>query len=1498
MVMASKRKRDVVESVMHHRSIMLLVIGSLLALGVYALINMPKNEFPEFTVRQGVIIGVYPGATAEEVEARLTQPLEKFLWEFSEIKKADTYSQSQNGMSVIFVELNDNLDNKEEFWSKFKLRIEQYRSSLPQGVLALVVNDDFGDTSAMLVTMSGRNKTYKQLHYFMEQLQDSLRQVPEVAKLSVSGELREQIGVYIDTDRLAKYGINVTSLLSQLSSRGMVVASGSVDDNHTKRPIVISAEIATEYDVAEQIVYSDVAGNVVRLRDVADVRREYPTNANHVKDNGANALVLSVEMKSGNNVVAFGNTVRSIIGNFQKTLPADITITPITDQGKVVNESIMTFLEELLIAIASVILVIMILLPMRVAAVAASTIPVTIFISLGIFYALGIELNTVTLAALIVMLGMIVDDSVVIIDAYIEYVDEGLSRWHAAGRSVKEFFQSILTATLAISVTFFPLLITMTGTMYDFVKWFPYAVTVILFTSLAMAVFLVPVLLFAFIRKGIKKEGNKAQRKSMLDYMQRWYNVLIFQCFKHPFITVAVGAVSIVVGAFFLAAQPQRLMPYADRDQFAVEIYLPQGASLAQTAAVADSMQSILRSDSRVREVTAFYGSGSPRFQTSYAPEIGGTNFAQFIVNTEGNKATIEMLDEYSSAYEAYFPNAKIRFKQLDYSKAKSPVEFRFTGGTIGQLKAVADSAQMLMRANPKLMLVRSSFEGTEPAVRVDLDTDEATRLGMSKSLVSLNLAVQFGAGVPLTTVWEDDYPVSVVLKSHNAAHQTPTDVEAATLLSPLPGISVPLRQISSISPTWETSRIQRRNGVREVSVTAEMVRGYNLNRVIDETNDILSESLNLPEGVSMTIGGQRYEDNQTQPQILGGLAISVVVIFAILLFHFRNIRLSLIVMAALLFSLLGAATGIWSMGQSISITGILGIISLMGIIVRNSIIMIDYAEELRLQHRLSAKHAAIQAAMRRMRPIFLTSAAASMGVIPMVIANTPMWGPMGSVVCIGTLVCMLFILTMVPVAYWLIFRLADKRRILKDEKKRANIMQNKITTAVATALLLTLALPTTQAQTILTIEQCRHAAVANNVRLKTDSLQLLSANETKREARTHYYPTVSASATYFHSADPLVRKDITISAETSSTLAQTLTAMGLDASVLASLPTSYSLGLLDRGLLASVMAMQPIYTGGALTSANRLAEINTQVRQLMLAQSREELLLATDEYYYKLLSLYSHISTLDATDSMLAGIHRDALNAYHAGVRNKSDVLNVELKQHEVASSRLKVENGISLVKMLLAHHIGLSAEAFDIDRSIATTPSPPDTYLVNHAAAVETLTTTLLLDKSVEAARQEVKSARSKLMPTVGVGVAGSYTNIDGGLISKFDVIGMANVSVPISQWWTSSHTVKRKRMAETEARLNRDDKRELLMIDMQSKFNDLTQAYKQIAIAQKSEEAATENLRLRHDYYRAGIGTMSELLEAQARLTTSLDSRTEALTTYLTALTAYMNSTGRLK
>lgn len=1015
-------KRSFIEAAMCHHRIVILLVSVLVALGIYGLCTMPRQEMPEITVRQGIVAAVCPGLTSEQVEQRVTKPLEDFIFGYKDVDKSRTYSQSKDGIVLVFVELNDDVQDKEEFWAKFKHGLTAFKAQLPSNVLALQAMDDFGDTSALLVTISSGQKTYKELREYLDGLKDRLRTLPAVSNLRTYGLQYEQVDVSLDQDKLSQYGIGTYQVLRKLSTEGFTTMSGTVKNESLNEPIHIQGNFNSEEDVAQQIVYSDPKGNIVRLKDVATITREYPRQEKYIKTDGRSSVLLSIEMHQGNDIVKLGREIHSIIADYEQTLPDDVKISCITDQSQVVNDSVLNFLRELLIAVISVILVVVVLMPRRVAEVSALSIPITIFTAIGVFYIFGIELNTVTLAALIVTLGMVVDDSVVIIDNYMEKLGMGMSRWHAAVAAPREFFMSVLSATLSISLTFFPLLFTMRGPNHDFVRSFPWAMFIILSISLSVSLLLTPYLQYSFIKTGLKTAStNPKKRRTPLDLLQSGYDWLLARCFRHPALTIAGAIGLVVVGGLIFTILPQRMMPIAGRNQFAVEFYLPSGTAAMRTAEVADSMEHILRRDKRVVSVTSFIGQGSPRFHTTYQPQVGGPNFAQFIVNTTGEKATEELLDEYADRYADYFPDAHVRFKQMDYSDALYPIEFRLSGDSLSAITKAAQQVEDLMKKDERVTLVRTNYEEPLAGVSVKVDQVEANRLGLDRTLLTADLAVNFGDGLPVTTLYEGDYPVNVVLKSNRRDAQ-PTDLshEYVPVMGGLS--SVQLSQVARVEPDWTQGAIVRRNGVRTVSVIAEPKRGVNIGKATAALKEKIDE-LKLPAGVKLTVGGMTERDDTTGPQVYGGVAIAVCVIFFILLYHFKRISLAFINLSTVPLCIFGAAVGLLLTGYDMSITATLGLVSLMGILVRNGIIMLDYAEELRRDKGYSLRDAAFHAGTRRMRPIFLTSAAASVGVLPMMLEGSSLWSPMGSVIFFGTLISMVLISTFLPVVYWIAFR-------------------------------------------------------------------------------------------------------------------------------------------------------------------------------------------------------------------------------------------------------------------------------------------------------------------------------------------------------------------------------------------------------------------------------------------------------------------------------------------
>ena len=1055
-------KRDHIQGALRNHGIIFFVFGVLMAFGIWALPQMSKDEFPQFTIRQAVVAAIYPGATAEEVEQQVTVPLEAFINSYEEVNRQMTYSTTEDGVVYCYVMLRNSITSKDQTWAKMRAGLNLLKKTkLPAGVADVVLIDDFGNTASILLSVESNQRSVTELQPYAERLTRQLSEIDAMGKLKILGSQREQIVVTLDLQRMASYGLTPSALQAQLLLQGLRTVGGQDESAGELR---VDIPYSSEYEIARQIIRTDpLTGAVLRLQDVATVERRLPKPEqfvmcyNNAEQNslssvsasgqsGEAGLIISMEMEPGNNIVAFGESVQQVLDEAALQFPPDIRLHRVTDQPKVVDDSVRSFLRDIFISILVVIAVMLLLFPLRTALVACTGVPVCIAICIGLMYLTGIELNTVTLAALIFVLGMIVDDSVIVIDGYTNLLDQGWSRWYSATVSTRQLFVPMSLATCAIAGMFFPMTKIITGPLGEFVQLFPFAVLFALGASIFYAAWMTPYLSTQFIRRrGESTTRFEKGQELFFTWLQRSYDRLLSFCFRRRWFTYGLLIAALGSGVFFLTRLHLQLLPKAEREMFAVEIHLAQGATVDQTAALADSLARMLVADSRVLTVTSFVGHSSPRFHATYTPAMPAPNYAQFVVGTADYQATAELLRELGPRYEHWFPNAYVRFKQLDYQVVKNPLEVRLAyapfveaGEHEATMQLYIDSIRAYMASRPELVWVHSDYDDIASQSRIVLKADEASRLGVTQASLSLYLA-SVTRGVTITNIYEhgNTSPTPVVLCSSfqpsNSNAQTATlkpsnsqtlNSQHSTLNSLLvptaTGTWVPLRQVADIVPAWHHASIEHRNGVPTITIGADLVGATSqvaAERTVSRWLDGFRQR-HPTDALLVRFGGLSEINGMIVPQILWSVVAALLVMFVLLLYHFGRIRLAMLALSSSALCLFGAMLGLWLFRLDISITAVLGTVSLIGIIVRNAIMMYEYAEELRHTRGLSVSEAAYEAGRRRMRPVFLTSATTALGVLPMIIAHTSLWMPMGVVICFGTIFTLPLTLTILPVLY------------------------------------------------------------------------------------------------------------------------------------------------------------------------------------------------------------------------------------------------------------------------------------------------------------------------------------------------------------------------------------------------------------------------------------------------------------------------------------------------
>jgi len=1011
------RKINFIEAAMKYKQVTLVITGMLLLLGLYALLNMPRAEDPKIDAPIALVYAFYPGADELQMEKQVTNKVEQYLFSFEEVNKQKTRSQTRDGQVFITVELHTAIKDRKKFWATLQHGLNTVvRASIPSGVIGPVVNSNFGDVTAQIIAVSSTMRSYAELESYLDKMEDVLKTIPEVSKINRSGGQRQQIYITVDDQKMQQYGFDLSTIVQTLQRQNITGASGELTIASNTIPVFTNSQYKTQDAIANQIIYTTPQGIVVRLKDVAVLERRYEEEASFIRIGEDKVMLITTEMQPGNNIVAFGHKVDEKLALLKSSFPDDIKIDTIVNQPEVVDESISHFMVEFGMAILSVIIVVMLLLPIRVAAVSSIAAPIAILITFGVLSLIGIELHQVSLAALIIVLGMVVDNAIVVVDNYIEKLDEAVTPWTAAWQAAQQLSLPIFTATLAIIFAFAPLAIFMNGTAKDFMASLPVTVAVALIASMLVALFLTPYMCFVFIKKGLKHQiSDRPPRKSMLDRLQNVFNTGVEFCFRWPKLTMAAAVAAVLLSLVVAGNVEQEFFPTSERNQFNVEVWMPNGTALAETETAVKRIEAVLKKDKRVLSTASFVGTSSPRFQSSYAPEIPRRNFAQIFITTESNAATDQIVHEYRPKFEGFVKDGYVRFRQLSFQEG-SPIAIRVIGTDLNDQKKVATQISQILNNTEGTNWVHTDYEDDYLAVSLKIKEDDAARLGVPNQAITQTLGAGL-KGFAVSQLWEGDKPVDIFLRLDSTSRKDFSSL-GNLHLSSMYGAKVPLKEVADLVPSWHTGVIAHRNGIRTLTVLSEAQLGKRASGIIKDVKPQI-EKLHLPDGISIQYGGDAESSGENMPGMMTALSVSLILIFITLLFQFKSFGKSVIILATFPLSLLGAFLGLYITGNPMGMTGFMGIISLIGIVVRNGIILVDYADELVLDHGYSIKAAALSAAKRRMRPIFLTSAAAAVGVVPMIVGKSPLWAPLGSVLAFGLIVSMILTLFVVPVLYF-----------------------------------------------------------------------------------------------------------------------------------------------------------------------------------------------------------------------------------------------------------------------------------------------------------------------------------------------------------------------------------------------------------------------------------------------------------------------------------------------
>jgi multidrug efflux pump subunit AcrB/outer membrane protein TolC len=1414
---------------LRYPAVTLILTAMVVLVGIHAFLKMQRTEDPTITIRTGIVAAMYPGATSEQVEKQVTKTLEKHIFKFPEVRKEKTYSTSRPGLVIINVELEDNVKNSDQFWAKLRHEMNLVRSTeLPSGVMGPVVDSDFGDTVAMLIAVHGKRYGYRELRDYADKIQDEMRTVPEVGKLVTYGTQGEEIWITSSLERMAQYFADPRQVANALMQRNVIQSAGHFEADGSKIPLRTTGILNTENEVRNVLVDVSRDGHPVYIKDFADVERRYQDPTFMVRYDGDPCLLLSVEMQKGNNIVELGEQLEKVFQRLKVLLPPDVHLDLVANQPGVVKERITELSHEFLLAIIAVIIVTIVLLPLRVALIAALAIPVSLFGTLGVMESMGIALHQVSIAALIMVLGIVVDNAIVIVDNYVELLDRKVPKGEAAWRSASDIFVPVLTATITIIASFLPLLI-ITGSTGEFIMALPITVAVALAVSFIVAVFITPLLCSFFIEKGLHDdaaaEAPGTKKKGLLDRLQDQYGVWINFFMKRKWLALSLGVGAVALGVALFAFVPQQFFPSAERDQFVIDVWMPQGTRIEATDAVMGRIEKELVSRKGIVHYATFVGQSAPRFYYNVNPQQPDGAYGQFLVNTASVKDTDRLVKELRPSLAALAPEAMVIVKELQQgAQMEAPIEVRISGNDIAELKRLGEKVQDILESIPFSQYVYRDYFNDSFRVDVNVNDELANRLGITDASVSQTLSGGFD-GVAVSTFWEGDRAVPIKLRLDPSSRSDFADIGNTYLNSELTHARVPLRSIATLAPEWQTSRIVRRNGVRSLTVRAFVKPGYYASQLLEKAMPQI-KALELPAGYRIYYGGEKDNQDETFPQMIGALAISLVAIFLVLLVQFRSISEPLVVMASIPLTLFGAILGLIITRNPFGFTAFMGLISLCGIVVRNGIILVEYCNE-KIAEGDGLEQAAREAGARRLRPIFLTTMAAAVGMVPMILSRSSLWSPLASVMAIGLICSMFFTLLVVPVLYVIV------------KSRRTRSYAHILTIIVCCTLF---GAGQVSAEPLkLSLPEAVDLALKQNTTLKISRAKVLENQERIVSTKAKYFPLLSNETSY---VDLSSRQIINIPAGSMGTVP------GLGPFPSHNTPINQGS---DTILLTTTKLTQPLTQLFKIDEANEIAKADHRISESDERKTEQEIIFGVHQLYYELLIAQKQKDAARAVlDAAQEGL-RESEDAVRTG--NVLDVATTGSRVQLLQSRQLLLtaENQISDTTSELNDLLGLPLETVldlaDIPDSYPA-PQPLEQYLQEALLSNPELQAA---KDNVEMASHAVSAARDEYIPDVSLFASHTYQNGSAFLEHNIGIFGV-QMTWNIFDWGSRRGVVGERGAQLIQAQENVKRLEDSITVE-------ITKAYRKLERTKLITEVASEAVMLQKENQRLSANRMED-------------------------------------
>ena len=988
--------------------------------GIISFLDLPRAKDPGFIIRTATVVTYFPGASAKRVEQLVTDKLEKQIQEMSEIDFIK--STSKSGVSIIFVNILEKHKNMRPIWDALRRKVEDGARQLPNGTSKPIVNDEFGDVYGSMISISANGLSPKELEDIANDTKDVFLRLDDVAKIEILGIQPQVVYVEFDNSKMARLNLSASYLKNILESKNIVLSGGNIKVDTNR----LSIEPSGNYENKEQIGNTIIplnTGEKIYLKDIANIKYEYKNPSSFiVQKDGKESLIVSISMKKDGDIIKLGEQIDTLMSQVAQKLPLGVKLDRIFNEPKIVDKIVGNFVINLLQAMALVVIVMLFSLGLRTGLIVAVLIPMSILTSFIVMSVFDIWLDQVSLAALIISLGLLVDSAIVMSESIMVLMQRGKNVVEASIQSANELKIPLLTSALTTSAAFLPIFLAKSSTG-EYTNSIFKVVTITLLCSWILALTLTPVLSKYFMKKDLQQEHKET----------------IFQSFYRAFLNFVLGNKAIVIimvilifaGSLkLLEYVPKKFFPPSSEATFTVEINLPVGTAIETTKDNVSKIENFIKEkymsqgqNNEVLNFVSFIGESAPRFWLSYEQELASAEYSTILVNTKDNSNITNIRKDIETFAKANFPDMQINAKTLAMGPpVKKPIEIRISGKDTDKLFELSAKVKQELAKIEGVKNIVDDWGIRNKKLSIQIDEAKALKEGITNLDIALSLQSSL-SGFVVTTFRKDDKLIPIILRSNENTKDDINRLETINVYSQSSGKNISLSQVASVQVVYEESKIIRRDRLKTVTVGSDIKEDANALEIFASIKPWLDEySKDFELGYYYEFGGEFEVSGKANDSIVVNLPIAFMAILLMMVAQFNSVRKPLIILTAIPLGIIGVSFGLFITNSYFGFMTLLGIISLSGIVINNAIVLLERikTEE---QNGFNSYDAIIEASLSRLRPIVLTTLTTVLGLVPLWYSGGVMWEPMAISIIFGLMISTMFTLGFVPVLYALFFK-------------------------------------------------------------------------------------------------------------------------------------------------------------------------------------------------------------------------------------------------------------------------------------------------------------------------------------------------------------------------------------------------------------------------------------------------------------------------------------------